>query len=383
LLSWKEIGNIFGVSRSAIRTIYDRIAAGKKSPGRPRSITKEIEAQMIRYITDSYAKKDIIHYEDVHNWLEVHHHISVLPNTLIKIINSIDSLKVVQGKPMENERVDFDEASIQEYFEKLTRDITDAPASLVINIDECGYQEWADAHIENVIVPKEHRADTIELPKNRSQRRSTMVAAITADGGTLKPMLIVSRKTIETEIYETGYTPNEFIFVIQENGFIDSDLFLRWATDVLVPYVIKERERLLYSGPAYLIMDGCSTHLSDEFCDLCLEYGVEIELLPAHTSDQLQPLDLGIFAIQKQAMGRIHPPPWVNPLTAQLQKILGSFRAVTVRPNVVAAFQQGGIVSRWDPEHESLLAQVNVSLVRKARCVLQASLHHQDRITLE
>jgi hypothetical protein len=323
-----------------------------------------------------------VHYDDVHNWLQTEHGISLLPNTLVKLINSNASLKVVKGIPMEQERVDFDAEEVQMYFEKLTNDITDVPSSLIINIDECGYQEWVDGQKENVIVPIEYRGETVEIPKNRAQRRSTMVASITADGGTLKPMIIVSRKTIETEVYETGYTPNDSIIVFQENGFINSELFLKWTNEVLIPYVNQERERLRYSGPAFLLLDGCSTHISDHFLDLCFDCGIELEMLPPHTSDQLQPLDLGIFGIQKQAMGRVHPPIWVNPQTAQLHKILGSFRAVTARPNVVSAFQQAGIVSQWNQEHESLVAKVNINLVRKARCDLRQSVNHLERINL-
>jgi hypothetical protein len=299
ILTWKQIGQIFGVSRSAVKTIYDRIITGKQSHGRPRVFSNKIEAQMIEWILAAYTQKEIIHYDDVHNWLKIEQQITILPNTLIKIINSIPLLKVVKGKPMEQERVNFDHEEVQEYFRKLTIDISDAPASLIINIDECGYQEWADAHDEKIIVSIKFPGDTIEIPNNRAQRRSAMVASIPADGGTLKLMIIVSRKTIELELYETGYTPNECMFVFQENGFINKNLFIKWFSEVLIPYVQQERGRLSYSGSAYLILDGCSTHLSDEFYDLAFEFAIELEILPPHTSDQFQPLDVGVFAKQK------------------------------------------------------------------------------------
>jgi hypothetical protein len=46
LLTWEQIGQIFGVSRSAVRSIYDRIVRGKQGHGRPRSFSSDVEAQM-------------------------------------------------------------------------------------------------------------------------------------------------------------------------------------------------------------------------------------------------------------------------------------------------------------------------------------------------
>ncbi len=51
-----------------------------------------------------------------------------------------------------------------------------------------------------------------------------------------------------------------------------------------------------YDGPKLLIVDGHDSHLSVELVMLARENNVHILVLPPHSSDKLQPLDIGVFA---------------------------------------------------------------------------------------
>ena len=50
-------------------------------------------------------------------------------------------------------------------------------------------------------------------------------------------------------------------------------------------------------------IDGFGCHQTDEFLELAAEANIICKFIPPHTSDQLQPLDLGVFGNQKRWQG--------------------------------------------------------------------------------
>jgi hypothetical protein len=57
-------------------------------------------------------------------------------------------------------------------------------------------------------------------------------------------MVIVPRLTMEQEVYEIGYTPDRVMLEYQGNGFISTQLFDKWATEVFFPHVQDVRRRI-------------------------------------------------------------------------------------------------------------------------------------------
>jgi hypothetical protein len=71
---------------------------------------------------------------------------------------------------------------------------------------------YPDARPETVVVPADYSLDQRYIPRDRSIKRSTLVAAIAADGTGLKPLIIVPRLTIERGLYFWGYEVTNVIF---------------------------------------------------------------------------------------------------------------------------------------------------------------------------
>jgi hypothetical protein len=69
---------------------------------------------------------------------------------------------------------------------------------------------------------------------------------------------------------------------------------------------------LQYQGPTLVILDECTSHASDELRDVCTRLGTITAFLPPHSSDQTQPMDRGLFAVQKFESKRIRPPDKLN-----------------------------------------------------------------------
>jgi hypothetical protein len=106
--------------------------------------------------------------------------------------------------------------------------------------------------------------DDVYFSVDRVSQRNSLLVAIVADGTFLKPLMILPRKTIETELYEQGITADVCMFVHQTNGFIATELFRDWYSEVLLSEILKRRERLNYWRADFVTFDSLSCHGSDE-----------------------------------------------------------------------------------------------------------------------
>jgi hypothetical protein len=98
-------------------------------------------------------------------------------------------------------------------------------------------------------------------------------------------------------------------------------------------------------GPVFLILGDFSGHLTDAVEENYLFYGIELLVILEHTSDQVQPLDLGIFAAHKMESRRIHPHLTMNDQTSKLIKMLCGFQKAVTGTNIIGAFRKRGIIS--------------------------------------
>jgi hypothetical protein len=129
------------------------------------------------------------------------------------------------------------------------------------------------------------------------------------------------------------------------------------------------------SGMAVPIMGGLTCHQSDGLGDGCLDSGVCVGSLPAHSSDQLQPCDLGTFAAMKSSMSRVRPMPDMTRQSRQIVKTLGALQATSIPPTVIHAFAQAGIRARYSSEHRCLTCVADPST---ARCVRRSEQDAED-----
>jgi hypothetical protein len=291
-----------------------------------------------QFIFDSPSRNVPPTFDSILDFIEQELNISMLPDTLRHKIYSSPDLKTIEGIPMEQERVHADPDEIAAFYQELESILKNIPAAMIYNLDESGFADFVDAKKAKVIVPVEFPSDDIPIPVDRSVKRASLLTCISAGGGYLKPLIIVPRKSVETELYNLGFTPNNVMIKSQENGFLNTEIFEEWIEECFVPAVAAERDRLDYWGDAVLLLDSCSPHCSDFVENICNEEGILVVFIPPHSSDQVQPLDLGIFGHMKQAAGRVNPPKWVSPQTKQLMKILCAMQANCTPPNIISAF---------------------------------------------
>ena len=209
-----------------------------------------------------------------------------------------------EATPMEANRYFCNPQKINYYYNTLTSftRTNNIPSALCVNLDEEGHEPFSDAKKDYIITPIGSVQN--KFPVDRKRSRTTFLGSIVADGTYLKPLIVVKRKTIETEIMKI-FTPDHFMLECSENGYMTEKIFNSWLNSVFVKYVINKRKELgdeenSYQGKGMLICDGFSGHISDEFFKIMELCNFQVFFLPSHSSHITQPLDLCIFAQHKK-----------------------------------------------------------------------------------
>ncbi|XP_047026859.1 uncharacterized protein LOC124635108 [Helicoverpa zea] len=126
------------------------------------------------------------------------------------------------------------------------------------------------------------------------RENTTFVLAANAAGGRAPPLIIFKAKNVwdqwkappDKEYPGTAYAATP-------NGWMETEVFKNYFEKVLIPALGNDR-------PVLVIYDGHSTHVSLNLVETALAKDITILKLPAHTSDQLQPLDVSVFKSFKQ-----------------------------------------------------------------------------------
>ena len=336
-----QIGHFFGLNSKSIWKQKKKLEPGVMPHGRPSVLSPDQSTALVEFIRQRIDAHDPPTLNDVLNFVWTAYEQDILPDTMRKWIQNHTAFTATLGRPMEKQRLEVKLDDIVEYFDTLEEAIRDVPAGLILNLDESGFAKFADARNETVILPKD--SDCRFYPVSRREKRATFLLTVAADGRCVKPLIIVPRSTLESEVLLAGYTPEETVFARSANGYITGELFQKYISDVVIPYINIRRHQLRYDGYAVITMDNCSCHTSPEVERLCRLNGVKIVYLPPHSSDQTQPCDLGLFGNLKGAQSRVHPPDWMSVQSRQIIRILSAYRAVCHPLAVTSAFRRAGI----------------------------------------
>jgi hypothetical protein len=135
---------------------------------------------------------------------EVEHRFSeqLFIDSLVYIVVKLSFIKSVAGRFMNASRVHCktDISTIDLFYAALEHELIEIPAKLVYNLNESGFCDWTDTHCINVLVPSDYAGNEVNLRVDRNSKRLTALVAIKANGGVLKPHIVVKRNTVEEEL---------------------------------------------------------------------------------------------------------------------------------------------------------------------------------------
>ena len=96
----------------------------------------------------------------------------MLPDTTRHIIrNNFNKLfKIVDAKPMDISRVLVSLSDVEDNLYNLNQKITGLPPLFIFNLDDVGYEEFADSHEIKVIVPFNYRGNSAPYIQFKGER---------------------------------------------------------------------------------------------------------------------------------------------------------------------------------------------------------------------
>ncbi|CAH2101998.1 unnamed protein product [Euphydryas editha] len=188
----------------------------------------------------------------------------------------------------------------QEYLQK--KNLLNIPSNRIFNCDESSIQLCPDA--ERVLAAKGTRA--VYKIVDGGKEALTVLFMYRADGIRAPPMLMYSyKKTVPKKIIEN--TPKGWGIGISDNGWMTSETFYEYITNVFYPWLVKESTQF----PVLVYMDNHSSHLNLPLVNFCREKQIELIMLPPNSTHIIQPLDISFFHPFKE-IWRKCVPKWKN-----------------------------------------------------------------------
>ena len=367
------IARKFGISRQAAEVQVNKAIKGTKPPHRPSLLNDDELKILKKEIKNSFASKKWLRYDEIFDIIEEKFDICAKQNSLrVHLSHYLKDIgKVITAVPIEDKRHAVPEEEIDRYFEKLAEILPLIDYRFCYNLDETGEDEYVDAREVKVYVPVDFEGSKTTIPVSRVAKRFTIVHSICTDGSYLPLYIIIPRKTLDMDFFYL-YDLEQVKIQYQEKGFINEKLFQDYFYNLFIPNLLRKRQMTQYYGPALLIMDNLLVHKKVVGCEpkdsykFLQEYNLHVLFLVPHSSDQTQPLDLGIFANHKKYSQNINPFPYLSASTNMLHRAIAGIQKATTISSVVNAFDAGGIARKF----EQLNSKVVISLhVDKSRCI--------------
>ena len=221
-ISLSQIALFLNKGLESVRYQKKAIQRGIVRNGRPKILAQNVEEDLSLYVTKCCELGLPPTISDIQNYLETKNDIYILADTLRKYYKRSDLYEVKKLAPIENERIQVKPEDINLYFNQLSATIDGMPASFVINLDESGFDKYADASKRYMIIPKGKIINNYGIDRN--EKRVTLLGAICASGQTLKPLIIISRKSVDQELFELGFTPENVDYAYSETGYMTNEI---------------------------------------------------------------------------------------------------------------------------------------------------------------
>ncbi|EIW67026.1 hypothetical protein TREMEDRAFT_15754, partial [Tremella mesenterica DSM 1558] len=164
----------------------------------------------------------------------------------------------------------------------------------------------------------------------------TIIECISADGEALPPMVIFKGNRVDG--WHWSYS---------NKGWSNNTLGYEWLKDVFIPTTSPSTTSSTPNKPSdrrLLILDGHGSHVQACFVT-CMQHNIDLVVLPSHSSQDTQPLDIAVFAPYKKVL-RDESDKWARRTTSNIPKgswadslILARTTAMTSR-NIKSGFRE-------------------------------------------
>ena len=325
----RSIGNLFYLSHGTIDTHIkahqNEIEHGKKLIGRP-SVFDELDFAITKTFLDFCStKKQAITIGSIKKLLLEYRQKKFKEKTLLKWLEEKHNLKQIKAIPEDIGRISIKPEEIVQNYYQLSK-YAGYHSSLVFNLDEIGFEDWADKKSCRILVPQYAPNVPIKVGITRRSKRSTCIFCISLIGEMHCPSFIVNHKYINKSLVE------QFPYVTfyqSESGFVNKQIFMQYLHEKLIPHIneIRLSQHLLQSTRSLIILDGFSGHVDINIVNTLASNFIDVHFLIAHTSHLTQPCDVVFFSSWKIALRGKTPSYRTSEAT------LSNYRTITTETN--------------------------------------------------
>ena len=242
-------------------------------------------------------------------------------------------------------RAEVSQKTIQLYFKNLQKVIEGIPPENILNYDETNLAD--DPGVKKCVFRR-----GVKYPEriiNHSKGNISLMFSGSASGELLPPYVIYKAEHIWNTWAEGG--PPGTRYNRSDSGWMTQSNFEEWFENIVVIWARRK------PGKKVVIGDNLSSHISMNVLSLCKKYNIDFVLLPPHSTDKCQPLDVSFFRPIKRAWRKImEKEKTSNPSSNSLNK--GEFprllkelidqTELNNKDNLIAGFKACGIYP-YDP----------------------------------
>lgn len=193
-----------------------------------------------------------------------------------------------------------------------TVQMEEIPPELIMNWDQTGIKlvpasSWTMA---------QRGSQRVEIGGAGDKRQITAVFCGTLLGDFLPPQLVYKGTT--PRCHPRYKFPADWSITHSAKRWSNETTMLEYINDIIVPYVEKMRELIDDDKPALVIIDNFKGQVTESVTARLEECNIHTCLLPANTTDQLQPMDLSVNKAAKDFLRDKFQNWYAEQITEQL-----------------------------------------------------------------
>jgi hypothetical protein len=355
--SYSAIAKKYGVVRSTLTRRHKAMSTSinNKNANQQR-LTPQQEIELVKYIEELSRRHLPPTREMIQNFASPIAQNPVSESWVTRFINR-HSIHLISrySTGMDRQRHDADSYDKYKlYFDLLQHKIAEysIAACHTYNMDEKGFMIGVTGRAKHVFSKRMWTKGEVKASIQDGNRDwQTLIACVCADGSALPPGLIYksSNASIKSDwVAEINPGVHSVMVTSSESGWSSGDIGLAWLEQVFDRYTNAKARRKW----RLLILDGHGSHVTMDFIDYCDKHKILLAVLPPHSTQTLQPLDVALFkplstAYSKALTTHIHEAQnhspiiradffrlfwgaWMSSFTKTL--ILKSFKATGIAP---------------------------------------------------
>ena len=357
-----------------------RIKSSMNKHGRPCALSEAQESELIdlihlyslsnRPVTASFLRQyifDNFHVAVSHSWHKRF------------IERHPEDIRMDVAVPQDQMRLQLPVEYAKKHVQNLIEFLEGVPTDLVINIDEVGFQRWADRKKKKVVVSQMIPQGGTFYSIKRSEKKISLVVSISMSGSSLVPLVISHRKTMDKELKESGIREGvDFKYAHQSSAFINTEIFNDYIRSVIFVYIDELRKKPEFENePAVILCDNCSSHINDDILKDMAQRNIRIITFPPHSSHLFQPLDLVTFGGFKIFLKNNMRQKSNASQTDIITETIKALQMAIIPINNLSAFNRAGlkintktIPNRCEVDTKKLLHRIEEAMLRSTETKL-------------